>query len=211
MPQPSDVTPQLAALRLEWPLTTRELEETFFQRPTWAVTYDGHRNDAGYILWGLRQYASLVNDLHAHHNYQICTLDRAAANEVAYLWDRKAQFRRAAAALVKCFRNIAIERPEKIAQAQRGNVCRHSPAVNTSPVAACGSSTETPSRSQSRLVPEYSPASIGSVLAASTQPKCTPSRPPQQSRLSFRFPVFVSGSSSSSSPGAAGQIRTGGS
>lgn len=209
MSQPSRLTPQLAALRTEWPRTCRELEETFFQGADWAVTTDGRRNDAGYLLWGLRQFAGLVDDLHAHHSYSHDVLDRAAANEVGYLWDRKAQFRRAAAALTKCFRNLAIERPEKIERAGESCKSKASSAATALHAPLLRSSMATPSLSPGQTSLESCAVPIGSVLPALTRPSAAHTVHPQQSQLGLRFPISPLASPPSLSPGSPGRTVTG--
>jgi hypothetical protein len=113
------VTPQRTQLQQRWPRTLNALERSYCQHAEWAVTQSRNQNDAGYMLWALKQFSVIVNNLLAHKAFSRAELDVAAAREVLYHWHRGTQFRRPAAALGRCICNLPTERPEKLDLARR--------------------------------------------------------------------------------------------
>lgn len=96
-----------------WPETFKALTETYFDSRTFGNPGEVPAN-GNYMLAGLQRYDTTWQDNHGHHGVQRATLDRAAAHEVRYLWNRSRRFTRPAAALSACINNIALERPERI-------------------------------------------------------------------------------------------------
>ena len=101
-------------LQHNWPATCMAVRQTFFQQRTFGTTTVGGQNDAGFLLTCLTRFQSDWASLHSHRNIGRWALDRAAADEVRYQWQRGRQYTRPAAALGKCIQCLTRERPEKI-------------------------------------------------------------------------------------------------
>lgn len=96
-----------------WPETHQACMETYFSR-----TLFGHPGEVpangNYMLAGLLRYATTWHALHGHRQVSQGTLDRCAAHEVRYLWNRNYKPGRVAAALSACLGNLVTQRPERI-------------------------------------------------------------------------------------------------
>lgn len=110
---------QQQQLRQEWPRTCAQLEATYYNASDWAVTRDGTHNAAGYLLWALARYESVVALHHPQMRYTRPELDMAAGREVGYQWLHARTFRSIPAALAQCWVNLATERPIRLHQARQ--------------------------------------------------------------------------------------------
>ncbi len=108
----------LTRLRAAWPLAAAAAIETYCSSSSFGKTYDGHKNDAGYLLAGLEAYAEHWNSLHSHKGTCRQILDRAAADEIRYHWMNGRRFDRPVAALSRCIYNMVHERPNKVLHRQ---------------------------------------------------------------------------------------------
>lgn len=96
-----------------WPRTHRALTETYFHRTLFGAPGEVPAN-GNYMLAGLLKFKTTWNALHGHREVDQDALDKAAAHEVMYLWNRNYKPARTAAALSACLNNLAIQRPERI-------------------------------------------------------------------------------------------------
>lgn len=110
---------QQERLRREWPRTAAALESTYFQHPSWALTHEGTRNNAGYCLWALARLESAAAALLPSARFSRGELDLAAGREVHYQWTRGRQFRCVPGALAACWYNLVTERPLRLDQARQ--------------------------------------------------------------------------------------------
>ncbi len=105
---------QLVQLETEWPKTYASCRCTYFAGDGFGVTTVPGKNQAGYVLWGLRRYEGLARELHGQRELLRGALDSAASAELMYQWAKQRPFREAEKALVACWLNLVRERPEKI-------------------------------------------------------------------------------------------------
>lgn len=104
----------VSVLRSDWPCTYVALVETYFDRAQIGRTYDGSKNDAGYLLAGLRSALDQAQQMYAQFAVDRLDVDRAFAGEVRYMYSRGRQARDLRAYLVRSWLNLLVERPERI-------------------------------------------------------------------------------------------------
>jgi hypothetical protein len=97
----------------QWPETFKALKETYFPGASFGLPGEMPAN-GNYLLAGLKRYADFVRTEHGHHGFSQGVMDRTAAHEVFYVYNRGRKFNRPAAGLSACICNIAIERPERL-------------------------------------------------------------------------------------------------
>lgn len=171
---------QQQTLRSEWPRTTQQLESTYFTNPTWACTRNGTQNDAGYILWGLRRYASAAHALLPNCHWKPEELDLAAGREVQYQWARGRQFRSVPAALSSCWYNLVAERPIRLDQARHALAGQRGAAKPPMQLFSTVRSTETHSSFSGRYPRAPVPCLTESDSQGSMPPRCDLSPRPEQ-------------------------------
>jgi hypothetical protein len=105
--------PQMHDTFARWPATYVACIRTYFRQETFARPGEvpGH---GAYMLACLQRYAEAWHGLHEHRGVAQDTLDRAAAHEIMYIWNRGYKPQRPAAYLGVALTQLVTSRPERV-------------------------------------------------------------------------------------------------